>query len=81
MHLLRGVKTLTLVRNASSDTLIELCYVAGVCRVAMMYFLDNDATSENAFYFVGYSQPLSWFPLPETDVYMAVIVPTDVKPY
>jgi hypothetical protein len=26
----------------------------------MSYFLGNDATSVNAFYFVGYSQPLSW---------------------
>jgi hypothetical protein len=48
----------------------------------MSYFLGNDATSVSAFYFVGYSQPLSWcFSLPEADVYIAVIVLTDVKPY
>jgi hypothetical protein len=46
MYLLRGVKTLTLVKNVSRDTLIEVCCVAGLCRVVMMsYFLDNDATS------------------------------------
>jgi hypothetical protein len=44
------------------------------------YFLGNDATSVNAFYFVGHSQPLSWF-FSESDVYIAVIVLTDVKPY
>jgi hypothetical protein len=42
-------------------TSTEICCVAGLCRVVMMsYFLGNDATSVNAFYFVGYSQPLSW---------------------
>jgi hypothetical protein len=61
MYLLRGVKTLALVKNVSRDTLIEICYVAGLCRVVMMsYFLGNDATSVNAFYFVGHSQPLGW---------------------
>jgi hypothetical protein len=61
MYLLRGVKMLTLVNNVSRYTLIEICCVAGLCSVAMMsYFLCNDATSVNAFYFVGYSQPLSW---------------------
>jgi hypothetical protein len=61
MYLLRWVKTLTLVKNVSRDTLIEICNVAGLRRVVMMsYFLDNDATSVNAFYFVGFSQPLSW---------------------
>jgi hypothetical protein len=51
-------------------------------RVAMMsLFLGNDATSVNAFYFVGFSQPLSWLFSPEADVYIAVIVLTDVKPY
>jgi hypothetical protein len=64
MYLLRGVKTLTLVKNVSRYTLIEICCVAGLCRVdvvMMSYFLGNDATSVNAFYFVGYSQPLSWY--------------------
>jgi hypothetical protein len=43
-------------------TPIEICCVAGLCRVVMVsYFLGNDATSVNAFYFVGYSQPLSWY--------------------
>jgi hypothetical protein len=61
MYLVRGVKTLTLVKNVSRFTLIEFCCVAGLCRVAMMsYFLGNDANSVNAFYFVGCSQPLSW---------------------
>jgi hypothetical protein len=27
----------------------------------MSYFLSNDANSVNAFYFVGYSQPLNWY--------------------
>jgi hypothetical protein len=72
--LLRGVKTLTLVKNVSRYTLTEICCVAGLCRVVMMsyflgndatsvnalYFVGNDATNVNAFYFVGYSQPLSW---------------------
>jgi hypothetical protein len=50
MYLLRGVKTLTLVKNVSRDTLIEICCVAGLCRVVMMsYFPGNDATSVNAF--------------------------------
>jgi hypothetical protein len=44
------------------------------------YFLGNDANCVNAFYFVGYSQPLSWCSLPDADVYMAVTVLTDVKP-
>jgi hypothetical protein len=49
------------VKNVRRGTLIEICCVAGLCRVAMMsYFLGNDATSVNAFYIVGYSQPLSW---------------------
>jgi hypothetical protein len=62
MILLRGVKTLTLVKNVSRYTLIEICSVAGLCRVVMMtYFLGNDATNVNAFCFVGYSQPLSWY--------------------
>jgi hypothetical protein len=53
-------KTLTLVKNVIRDTLIEICCVAGLCRVVMMsYFLGKDATSVNAFYFVGYSQPLN----------------------
>jgi hypothetical protein len=61
MYLLRGVKTLTLVKNVSRDTLIQNCCVAGLCRVVMMsYFLGNDATSVNVFYFVAYSQSLSW---------------------
>jgi hypothetical protein len=61
MILLRGVKTLTLVKIVSRYTLTEICCVAGLCRVVMMsYFLGNDATIVNAFYFVGYSQPLSW---------------------
>jgi hypothetical protein len=83
MYLLRGVKTLTLVKNVSQDTLIEICCVAGLCCVVMMsYFLGNDATSVNAFYFVCYSQSLGWFcSLPEAIVYIAVIVLTDVKPY
>jgi hypothetical protein len=60
MYLLRRVKTLTLVKIVSRDTPIEICCVAGLCRVVMMsYFLGNDATSVNAFFFVGYSQPLS----------------------
>jgi hypothetical protein len=41
----------------------------------------NDATSVNAFYFAGYSRPSSWCFLLEADVYIAVIVLTDVKPY
>jgi hypothetical protein len=62
MYLLRGEKTLTLVKNVSRYTLIEICCVARLCRVVMMsYFLGNDATSVNAIYFVGYSQPLSWY--------------------
>jgi hypothetical protein len=62
MYLVRGVKTLTLVKNVSHYILIEICCVAGLCRVVMMsYFLGNNATSVNAFYFVGYSQPLSWY--------------------
>jgi hypothetical protein len=83
MYLLRGVKTLTLVKNVSRYTLTEICCVAGLCRVVMMsYFLGNDATCVNAFYFVGYSQTLSWvFSLQEADVYIAVIVLKDVKPY
>jgi hypothetical protein len=53
---------LTLVKNVCHHTLIEICCVAGLCRVVMMsYFLSNDATSVNAFYFVGYSQPVSWY--------------------
>jgi hypothetical protein len=67
MYGLRGVKTLTLVKNVGRYTLIEICCVAGLCRVVVMsYFLGNDATSVNAFYFV---------------VYIAVIVLTDVKNY
>jgi hypothetical protein len=83
MYLLRGVKTLTLVKNVSRDTVIEICCVAGLCRDVMMsYLVGNDATSVNAFYIVGYSQPLSWFfSLPEAYVYVAVIVLTDVKLY
>jgi hypothetical protein len=61
MYLLRGVKTLTLVKNVIRDSRIEICCVARLCRVVKMsYFLDNDATSVNAFDFVGCSQPLSW---------------------
>jgi hypothetical protein len=60
MAILMHMKILTLVKNVSRYTLIEICCVAGLCRVVMMsYFLGNDATSVNAFYFVGYSQPLS----------------------
>jgi hypothetical protein len=82
MYLLRGVKTLTLVENVSRDTLIDICCVAGLCCVVMIsYFLGNDATSVNAFYFVGCSQPLSWYFLSEADVYIAVIVLADVKAY
>jgi hypothetical protein len=61
MYLLRGVKTLTLVNNVSRCTLIEICFVAGLCRVVMMYFLGNASANVNAFYFVGYFQPLSWY--------------------
>jgi hypothetical protein len=62
MYLLRGIKTLTLVKNVSRYTLIEIRCVAGLCRVVTIsYFLGNDATSVNAFYFVGYSQSLSRF--------------------
>jgi hypothetical protein len=54
MYLLQGVKTLTLVKNVSRYTLIEICCVFGLRGVVMMsYFLGNDA---NAFYFVGSSQ-------------------------
>jgi hypothetical protein len=61
MYLLRVVKTLTLVKNVSRVTLIEICCIAGLCRVVMMsYFLGNDATSVKTFYFVGYSQARSW---------------------
>jgi hypothetical protein len=60
-YLLRGVKTLTLVENVSRDTLIETGCVAVLCCIVMMsYFLGNDGTSVNAFYFVDFSQPLSW---------------------
>jgi hypothetical protein len=53
---------LTLVKNVSRYTLIEICYVAGSCCVVMVsFFLGNGATSVNAFYFSGYSQPLSWY--------------------
>jgi hypothetical protein len=62
MYLLRGVKMLTVVKHVSRYILIEICFVAGLCRVVMMsYFLGNDATSVNAFYFVVYSQPQSWY--------------------
>jgi hypothetical protein len=73
---------LTLVKNVSRDTLIEICCVAALCRVVMMlYFLDNDATSVNAFYFAGYSQSLSWFFYPRSRLYIAVIVLTDIELY
>jgi hypothetical protein len=50
MYLLRGVKTLTLVKNVSHYTMIEICCVAGLCRVVKMsYFLGNDITGVNAF--------------------------------
>jgi hypothetical protein len=53
---------LTLVKNVRRDTLTDICCVDGLCRVVMMsYFMGNDASSINAFYFVGYSQPLSWY--------------------
>jgi hypothetical protein len=85
MYLLRGVKTLTLVKNVICDSRIEICCVAGLCRVVKMpYFLDNDVTSVNPFYFVGCSQPLSpelVFSFSEADVYITVIVLTDVKPH
>jgi hypothetical protein len=84
MYLLRRVKTLTLVKNVSRYTLIEICCVAGLSRVVMIsYFLGNDATSVNAFYFVGYSQPLSWCFISQkmTCTFIAVIVLPDVKPY
>jgi hypothetical protein len=62
MYVFRGVKVLTLVKIVSRYTQIEICCVAGLCRVVMMwYFLGNLATSVNTFYFVGYSQPLSWY--------------------
>jgi hypothetical protein len=49
MYLLRGAKTLTLVKIVSRYTLIEICCVARLCRVVMMsYFLGNDASSINA---------------------------------
>jgi hypothetical protein len=63
MYVLRGVKTLTLVKNASQVVilLIEIRCVAGLFRVVMMScILGNDTSSVNAFYFVGYSQPVSW---------------------
>jgi hypothetical protein len=47
----------------------------------MSYFLGNDATSVNTFYFVGFSQPLLVCSHPEADVCIAIIVLTDVKPY
>jgi hypothetical protein len=59
---LQGVKALSLVKNVSCDIQIKICCVAVLCRVVMMScFLGNDVTSVNAFYFVGYSQSLSWF--------------------
>jgi hypothetical protein len=62
MYLLVWVKTLTLVENVSRYTLIEIFCVARLCCVVMMlYFLDSDATSVDVFYFIGYSQPLSWY--------------------
>jgi hypothetical protein len=83
MYLLQGVKTLALVKTVSHDTLIEICCFAGLCRIVLMsYFLGNDATSIIAFYFIGYLQRLSWFfSLPEADMYIAIIVLTDVKLY
>jgi hypothetical protein len=83
MYLLRGVKTSALVHDVSRYTLMEICCVAGLYRVVVMsYFLGNDATCVNAFYFVGFSQPPELvFSLPEADVYIDVIVLTDVKPY
>jgi hypothetical protein len=61
IYLIQGVETLMLVKNVSRDTRIEICCVAGLCRVVMMsYILDHDATSVNAFYSGGHSQPLSW---------------------
>jgi hypothetical protein len=43
-----------LVKNVSRYTLTEMCCVTGLCRVVKMsYFLGNDETSVNAFYFVG----------------------------
>jgi hypothetical protein len=57
----------TIIKNVSRETLTEICCVAGLCRVAMLsYFLGNDATSVKPFYFVGYSQPLSWFFYPRS---------------
>jgi hypothetical protein len=80
--LLRWVNTLTLVENVSRDTLIGICSVAGLCRVVMMsYILGDDVASVNAFYFVGYSQSLSWCFFSEADVNIAFMVLTDVKPY
>jgi hypothetical protein len=37
MYLLRGVKTLTLIKNVSRDTLMEICCGAGLSRVVMMF--------------------------------------------
>jgi hypothetical protein len=37
-YLLRGVKTLTLVKHVNRDTLMEICCVAGLCRVVMLSF-------------------------------------------
>jgi hypothetical protein len=79
MYLLREVRTLTLVKNVSRYTLIEICCVAGLCHVVMMYFLGKRANSVNAFYFIGSILELV-FSLPEADVCIAVIVLTDVKP-
>jgi hypothetical protein len=58
MYLFRGVKALTLVKNVSRDTLTEICCVGGLRHVVMMsYFLGNNATSVNAFYFVAVLNP------------------------
>jgi hypothetical protein len=84
MYLLRGEKTLTLVKNVSRYILTEICCVARLCHVVMMsYFLGNDAISVNTFYFVGYSQPVSWCFLSEmlTSVQPLLCMLTDVKPH
>jgi hypothetical protein len=58
MYLLRGVKTQTLVKNVSRDTLMEISCVAGLRRIVLvLYFVGNDATRVNAFYFVGLLNP------------------------
>jgi hypothetical protein len=82
MYLLRGVKTLTLVKNVRRDILTKICCVAGLCSVVMMsFFLGNDALVLTLFISLSIHNPWAGYSVPEADAYIAVIVLTDVKPY